>query len=311
MISFLRRSLLPGCVLLTALSACASNDAYLDNQRDLQFALEAYAARELPEEVVTRLNRVLVDTQNEPNDFALQRFYAAFLLTQVHAAASMGMPFRQEPTTLRSRVGGIGQRDPSDEEMRRPSPTAHLVATMYHASFARALYDKAVRSGPQKDGIVLVPDELWNLGVDQADANLQVLLSTTYSRLGFRDEVAKTLAQSPDLLEPARCLAFLDNSLTQTRLKPWVCEMVFEYLKNLNELQAYRFGIMAVEGRERFGYGLPEASVARIDDWIVNGASVRFVCPESQTAYIPGQRRSPISGVPHIEYVAVQRTDAD
>jgi hypothetical protein len=307
MISFLRRSLLPGFVSLYALSACASNDAYLDNQRDLDFALAAFAAKEQPEDVVMRLNRVLADTQDAASEFALQRFYAAFLLAQVHAAASMGSPFREEPTTFRSRVGGIGRRDPSDEDMERPSRTAHLVATMYHASFARSLYEQAARSGPQKDGIVLVPDELWNLGVDHADTNLQILLTTTYSRLGFRDEVAKTLAQSPDLLKPERCLAFLESSHVQTRLKPWVCVMVFEYLKNLDELQAYRFGILAVEGQERFGHALPRSVVGRIDDWIVSGASVKFVCPESQTAYIPGQRRSPISGVPHSEYVAVQR----
>lgn len=294
-------------LLVPSLCACKAGRPYVENQHDLQFALDAYATQQQPEEVVERLNRVLADTQADPEDFALQRFYAAYLLAQLHAAASMGRPFRSEPTTYKSRVGGIGQHEPEEVQKRQPSPTAHLVATVYHASYARSLYERAARSGPMKDGVVLLPEELWNLGVDKADTGLQILLATTYSRLGFREEVAKTLSRSPDLLEPNRCLAFLDACHTQNRLKPWVCDMVFHYLKEIDELQAYRFGVMAVEGRERFGYGLPAQEVDRIEDWIVNGASVMFVCPESQTAYIPGQRRSPISGIPHIEYVPVER----
>ena len=304
-----RHILLASLVVIGPLVGCGGSALHQDNEEDLEFAMAAYAAQEQPEAVVARLNGLLADTQQQADEFALQRFYSAFLLAQVHAAASMGSPFREEPILNKSRIGGIGRRDPSDEDRKRPSITAHLVATMYHASFARALYDRAARSGPQHDGVVLLPEELWNLGVDNADTNLQILLTTTYSRLGFQDEVAKTLAQSPDLLEPERCLAFLEACRTQKRQKPWVCEMVFEYLKNLDELRAYRFAIMAVEGRERFGYGLPAENVEAIDQWILNGASFRFVCPESQTDYIPGQRRSPISGIPHFEYVAVQRTD--
>lgn len=307
MLSPLGRTLLPAAALALTLSACSSNGLLEENAHDLEFSLQAYAAQEQPEEVVARLNRVLTDTQEDPGEFALQRFYAAFLLAQVNAAASMGSPFREEPTTYRSRVGGIGRRDLAEEDTLRPSSTAHLMATMYHASFARSLYARAARTGPQKDGVVLLPEELWNLGVDHADTNLQVLLTVTYARLGFRDEVANTLASSPDLLQPNRCIPFLDSCRTQTRLKPWVCEMVFHYLKDRDELEAYRFGVMAIEGRERFGYGLPPHVVDRIEEWIVDSATVQFVCPESQTAYIPGQRRSPISGIPHIEYVPVER----
>ena len=101
--------------------------------------------------------------------------------------------------------------------------------------------------------------------------------------------------------------AFLDRCQIQAKLKPWVFAMVFEYMRDKDELLAYRFGILAIEGLERFGFTLPPETVAHIEDWIVHGASVMFVDPESQMEYVPGQRRSPISGVPHFDYIAVQR----
>ena len=60
-------------------------------------------------------------------------------------------------------------------------------------------------------------------------------------------------------------------------------ETIFEFLKDQKggEEEAYRFGVIAVESADRFGYELPEHLVAHIDDWILHSAGVRFVCPES------------------------------
>ena len=193
----------------------------------------------------------------------------------------------------------------------RLSPTAHLVATIYHASRARELYDRAAGSGPKQDGVTLVPEALWSMGVDRADTNAQLLITTAYHRLGFGDVVADVLADSPDLLRLESCLEVLETYAIRNELRPWVCRMVFDYLKDEDEHEheAYRFAVCAVEGAERFGHSLPGETVAAIEDWIVNGASVIFVCPESQTSYIPGEVRSPISGIPHIEYVPLERPD--
>ena len=41
---------------------------------------------------------------------------------------------------------------------------------------------------------------------------------------------------------------------------------------------------------------------------IVNGARVRFTCPDNHTPYIPGQHGCPVCGVKNIEYIAVEKT---
>ena len=92
-------------------------------------------------------------------------------------------------------------------------------------------------------------------------------------------------------------------------LATWACEAFFEFTKSKDELEAYRFAVLALEGGERFGAELPDARARELEGWIARGASVEFVCPESGTPFVPGQRRSPVSGIPQLDYVAVPRKD--
>ena len=78
-------------------------------------------------------------------------------------------------------------------------------------------------------------------------------------------------------------------------------------MRAADELEAYRFAVLALEGGERFGSSLGEPDAKRLTDWILAGAKVEFVCPESHTPFVPGLTRSPISGIPHLDYVAVER----
>ena len=100
------RSLLASAALALSLSACSSNSLLQENARDLEFSLQAYAAQEQPEEVVARLNRVLAETQEDPGEFALQRFYAAFLLAQVNAATQED-PHTNSHRTIEETADGL------------------------------------------------------------------------------------------------------------------------------------------------------------------------------------------------------------
>jgi hypothetical protein len=302
----LARALPAALATALCLGACGGTQLWEKNEKRLEQTVTDLDTAP-PDTVIRRLDAILSETSVEPGEFALQRFYASYLLARLHTEATLERPFLFETTTHGSRIGGIGQRQSSREATTRPSITGHLVASIYHASVARAMYDQAARSGPKRKGVALVPDELWRLGVDNADAHLQLILTTAYARLGFRDEVAKILDRSPQLLSRDTFVSYLDQYQIPSKLRPWICEMVFWYLRSKDEDLAYRYAIMAVEGQERFGYALPADVVARIDRWIEDGASVLFVCPASQTPYSPGEPRRPISGVPHIDFVAVAR----
>jgi len=299
-----RRLRVAGLLAGLALAACKSSQVPEDNRRRLEAALWSPDASAVAQ--VRRLEAVLVDTDAAPEDFALQRFYAAYLLAQVHARAAVDGPFLAEQSTSGDRIGAIGRRA-AGSSAERPSPTAHLVAAEHWAAVGRALFDRAARSGPEHDGVTLLPDALWRIDLNDADANLQIVQTLAFARFSFTDEVARILGQSPRLVELASCLEDLERYAIPAELRPWVLAMVFDYLKTRNEPEAYRFGVVAVEGGERFGHALPPERVDAIDRWIVEGSSFVFVCPQSHTAYVPGLRASPVSGVPHLEYVPVER----
>lgn len=289
-------------------TSCTSTNPVDDNREHLRQGMESMEAGDL-QAASRQMNDVLVATQEEANAFALQRFYALYLLAQIHAKASIDAAFLTEYSRATSRIGGIGQRQGARSD-ERPSRTGHLVASIYHASLARALYDRAARSGPKKGGAAFLPEELWNLGVDNSDANLQVVMTSAYARLGFWAEVEKTLERSPTLLTLDEAIGHMETYGVQPSLRPLVCAMISRFLRDTNnEEEAYRFAIAAIEGEERFGAPLDPTEIAELEDWILHGASVDFVCPESQTPYLPGQTRSQVSGVPHMEYIAVERLD--
>lgn len=288
---------------LTLALACAAPRPSDAGRAQLADALARLSAGDL-EGVDEQACALFADTQAEAGANALPRFFAGWLLAQAHARAAESGPFLRERTHAASRIGALGQRD--DPE-RRPAVDSHRLATIYHASQARALYGAAARSGRERQGDELVPAELLDFGVEQADANLQILLATTYSRLGFTSEVAKSLARSPELLQQESAVEALQRYRVPPELRPWTCAMVFDHLRDADEEQAYRFAIVALEGQQRFGHGLPQREIARLEEWILHGASVQFVDPKSQTPYLPGATRSPISGVPHLEYVPVER----
>lgn len=282
--------------LLAALSCTATGCASTEGEQ-AHAAEIAAAAAELesapPRAVEERLDRLCVATAQAP----AERFWAAWLLAQLHAAGSADRPFRTELT----RAAGA-------EPEVRASTASHLLATLYHAGQALAAREQAQRrASPPGTGSSDLPPELLELGPERAAANLELCAATACFRLGFEDEARRVLERTPELLRVESCLELLERTRVRRALRPWVCAMVGEHLRGRDELLAYRFGVLALEGAERFGQALPAPESAAIEAWILRGASVRFVCPESGTPYLPGERRSPVSGVPHLEYVAAPR----
>ncbi|MEW6072724.1 MAG: hypothetical protein AB1726_09060 [Planctomycetota bacterium] len=235
---------------------------------------------------------------------ALARFHAEALAARVHAVASLGAAFRTEITTAGGRGGPLG--GPPSEAATRPSPTSHLVALLYHAAQARA-QTAAAAADQQAGGDAILPAALAALEVEEIDAELELLSAVAYARLGFRAEVDSFVARSPALVDLEGFPAALDRRRVPAALRPWVGEMVSHHLRSRDEVAAYRFGVLAIEGAERFGHALPPEVVAEIERWIVAESRYLFVCPESQTPFLPGARRSPKSGIPHLEYVPVER----
>ena len=290
-----------GAVLLLAhagASGCAAPPARAEIAAELEDARTELAAGD-PDELEARLNRVLAETKAQREEFASERFQAAELLARLHSALSLGPtsgetadapslradPARPVPASARA---GVLEPDPTGER-------GHLVTVIYHASQALG---EARWTGQPADRELL-------RGIER----LELQLALAYARLGFRAEAAEILARYPELAESRTLVAALSELELPSGLATWACEAFFELERTKDELEAYRFAVLALEGGERFGVELPATRARELEDWIAQGASVEFVCPESGTSFVPGQRRSPVSGIPQLDYVAVPRKD--
>jgi hypothetical protein len=303
----LRRLRLAGLAAL--LVSCATTPLSLSpiDENALHQAHDRLARGEI-ESTVSLLESFVSATERDPLAHPRERFFAEYLLAHAHTTASLDPAHAAFLTETRDRSavgGGIGRREASRRGERVPSPDAHLVATIYHAGRARGMFDAARRQGAKREAAL--PDALREFPLEDADARLQLLQTIAYARLGFRERVSEILGRTPDLLAIESCFVTLDRYRLPDELRPWVCEIVFHHLEELDEPTAFRFGVFAVEGADRFGLALPPDAIEAIDDWIVHDAKRLFVCPESRTPYIPGERRSPISGIPHLDYIAVER----
>ena len=221
--------------------------------------------------------------QPEALGIAREDLRLEYYLTQAHLAASLGDPFLVEPVSGAARSMGTGAT--------RPSPAAHLVALIYHASAARAL----------------LASNRGGLDRDQVEGNLRLAEATAFARLGFHDIAQRAAEADPELLLLEKFETVLERYDLPAELATWLASMAFDALKGTDELRAYRFAILALEGQARFGSSLDPITTRRLERWILEGASVRFVCPQSGTPFVPGLRRSPRSGIPHYEYVPAPR----
>ncbi len=280
---FLPSTLALAVALSGALASCASVPPLEDDA--LGFVVPNIADESRRESAVFRLENVLVSTQTDPESHAFQRFWASYLLAELHSAAASA-PFLTEPPPASALVYASSGAT--------PSRTAHLVAAIDHASRARHLFPR-IANRP-------VPAELESLTTEDVQANLDLLVATGLARLGFQTEGGTILANAPKLLDPDQCRTELARLALREDLVPWVFVLASDTLRKTDELRAYRFAVIAIESG-----ALPAETVERLETWILTGASVQFVCPRSQTAYLPGQRKSPISGVAHRDYVAVPR----
>lgn len=273
-----RSGLLAVCLLLASAGCRASAEAPDLLQVVDDVYVETIAAGDL-EQGVIRLENVLPDTLGAPGTELLVEYY----LTRAHLLASLRQPFLKEPAfgLARSLRGG---------ESTRESVPAHLVALVYHASAAQALLHK--HSGGEDRRLV--------------QGNLRLSVATAMARLGFHEDAARAADEDPELRAVETIPELLERYDLPEDLESWLAVLGFESQRSSDERAAYRLALHAIEGDQR-GLPLPAVEVERLESWILEGASVRFVCPESGTPYVPGMTRSLRSGVPHREYVAVER----
>jgi len=272
--------------LLVNAGACTSVNPYLENRLVLEeCVLDIDTSRF--QESAHRLEVLLAETNGEARDFALQRFFAAYLLTTIHARASAN-PFLQEPVTKANSFGS--------SQGLQPSRLGHLMALIHDSGCARSLFEFASEAPLEQKGGKQLPAELEYL-------NLCFL--AVHAELNFQDRIDEVLSNSREWLILDSCERALDQVALPAEVRPWVYLAVFEHEKHRDERNAFRFAIRAREtgihvpafGRERCD---------RLAHWITEESSFRFISPANQP-FDPALEGCTVTGTPNLNYEAIAK----
>jgi len=283
-------------LVLTATLGCKSANPYTEKRLVLEQSLEDLEAGRYRDSVF-RLQKLLAETSEEPEAHALQRFFAAYLLTEAHERASHGESFLEEPGPRTSYTGA---------PRSRPSRLGHLKAMTYHSGFGHSSYELARRSPLEHENERKLPEELEALGTERACTYLNLCFLAIHAELDFQDRIDEFLSSVPEWVDLERCEELMDEVSLRPEVRPWVHLAVFEYLKDRDERNAYRFAIRAREtgqGAPAFG----EERRERLARWITHESSFRFVSPANQP-FDPVLEGCTVTGTPNLMYEPVART---
>lgn len=302
----MHRFLLTTWVLLLgslALGGCSSINKFKQPYDTLAAALQTYE-RGAYGETVDSCEGLLAATANEAKEFAVQRFYAQYLLVKAHAAASAGNAFLREPRQQVLLIGGQGASD-------QPSETGHMVATVSLAGTAIA-WAPGVSNGPwESAGQAFVPAELRAISPARAADSLRLACLTQYSRLGFFGRVNESFGASREIAKLAGCQQLLAGLDLPRDLEAWTYLAVHRYLRSLpnREVQgdAYQFAMQFLHGNARATSIDPEI-LREIDTWVTHNQYCTFRCPACQKEYVGGSPACRWDPTPVIAFVPVWKS---
>ena len=281
---------------LGVLTGCSSSNPYKANRKVLEAAVNQVDSGQ-NRKAVSLLEHMLADTTADASDFALQRFFAYYLLTSIHEDASVKNAFLMEAAGQASSFSLQG----TGTGGMAPSRVGHLVAAAYNASFGRSAYHAATQSRDKQDGEVLLPVELAEIGALNAYAHMNLTLLSIYSQLDFQDRVEEILNGMADPLKFEDCDSLLDDTRTSAHMRPWIFLAAFDYLKTRNERLAYKFGIRARETASDSGGSFGEALRAAIATWITDESKYDFKSSAGEQ-FDPALEGCTTTGEPNIEF---------
>ena len=288
-------------LLLGLCAGCSSTNPYLEHRLVLESAMGELDNGEL-ERAAHTLETLLQDTRAEAPDFALQRFFAAYLLTRAHESAT-AQPFLDEP----GQSGSAFEISETGSGGRRPSRLAHLLAMIYHASAGRSWFPLTTDSPESVDGEALLPETLQELGPRNATVYLNLCFLAVHSELNFEDRIEEVLQGMTQLADLESCERTMDEAHFPEALRPWVYLGIFEHQKRRDEVNAYRFGVRAREtGRRIETFGRSRAD--EIARWIQDESRYEFVSPANQP-FDPALEGCTVTGTPNLMYEAILRTE--
>jgi len=279
-------------------SACSSPALYGSYRKRLADAESKFQAGEHAKAAKV-LELFLVETSSARDEYQLQRFFADYLLTLVHEAASFESSFLSEASQA---SGGSFSVESAGGSNRNPSPLGHAVAVTYYGAYARDAFPKA-RSKPAKvEGVDLLPAKLASLGSEDALRHLNLSLLAVYSRFHFDKPIQEIIRDTEEMQSFEACEALLERVGVNAAARPWIYRGAFEYAKGVDEHLAYKLGIRARQTAADSHGSMGRDVTDSIAHWIEEESSVVFVSRADLEFSSAMVDVCPASGEPLIEF---------
>ena len=300
-----RSTLRIACLLLVVLplaSACSSVDPYRRPFEQLEVA-EAQLDGDDFRGTVRTLEELLAETEEAAPKFALQRFYADYLLTRAHVRASLVAPYLTEivpnPSISSSVAGG----------KVRPSRNAHLMAALMHRSFALGLREAAMLSDTESIGGPLLPPALEGFAIPNVGNYLFIAALAAYGNLGFEDDVRRVVKDEPELSSVPQTRAFLATAEVGEEWHDDVFVFLFRALRTVDRIEAFHFAISALaESANSDGtFGLDPLVLGEIGDFMQSG----FTCTSCGKPVIKNEWICPYDNSEYMESVVEASSEAN
>jgi len=277
-------------VLPLVFTSCASTDLVAANRAQLAQAQEKLQAGEY-EPAARQMEQLLSATGSSESQYALQRFFAAYLLSRAHLEAAFGTPFLSGPPNDDPGFGAGGGADTGAQ-------LANVVASTYYAGYGRQWHGAASKARSEK----ALPPELETYGLENALLHLNLVLLTSYTRLKFQDRIEIILDSMTGLRKLETCEEAMAKAQIGEKLRPWIYRGIFDYLKRHDEIAAYKFAIRALDLNRQH----PDetgALTAGLATWITEKSRYAFKCPTcGDQAVDPTLPACPVCRLPNIEF---------
>jgi hypothetical protein len=261
-----------------ALTSCTTEALFTDNRAKLQTAYDQFDAGEL-QEATWELEKLIVQSENEPERYPLQRYVAAWLLARIHTDASLGDPFLTESPRNGTGVFSL-QGMPSNHSL--PSPIAHQMAVTYSASLGRQWFADAKEAEDAEEGQPLLPEQLDGFSIKSTQAYMTLAMFTVFSRFDFPERLKEVVVGIPELKNLETCEQLMNFAGVSDAMRPWIYRGVFRHLTEVDEAAAYEFGIKALQTARLAKESFSRSHRDAIEDWISEESSFAFVCGKGQ-----------------------------
>lgn len=244
-------------------------------------------------EAIEILEELLGKLEPQRDEYARQRFYAYYLLTQAQI------------------LQALEERAAVSEDTQEAHPlNSRILAAMLQVGNLLDTFE-AARASPQtsEKGEQLVPSRLEAITPEEIRTQVELLFVGFYGGLRFNDKtriLVDRFRDRGDLTRLETCEKLLESLQVVPGVRPWIEVGIQRYLRRMEPKEAFRFAISALHGEPNIPDRLTRAELI---DWIRNGSRFKFLCNKCDEPVVANRPECFNCGTGYLTAYGVEKDD--